>query len=141
MAPVWSCDSADQVWLYDCGRLGNDTGRSRDIDATLWSLGVTRLNGIFLSHADADHFNALPGMLQRFDVDQIVTPPHMLDDKPAVVRFEKRLKRRTVRAIAKGIAESLDSIRLRFYIHQSSVSRGPTMRTVWCCESIAAAPV
>lgn len=85
--------SSDQVWLYDCGRLGNDTGRSRDIDATLWSLGVTHLDGIFLSHADADHFNALPGVLQRFTVDQIVTPPGMLDDpEPAVVRARKEIE-------------------------------------------------
>ncbi len=55
----------DDVWLYDCGRLGNDTYSSRGIDSVLWSLGVTRLNGVFLSHADADHFNALPGVLRQ----------------------------------------------------------------------------
>ncbi|MCG8649592.1 MAG: ComEC/Rec2 family competence protein, partial [Pirellulales bacterium] len=70
----------NNVWLYDCGRLGNDLGSSRDIDATLWSLGVRRLQGIILSHADADHYNALPGVLRRFDVQQIVTPPGMLDE-------------------------------------------------------------
>lgn len=70
----------DDVWLYDCGRLGNDVGSSRDIDATLWSLGITRLDGIFLSHADADHFNALPGVLKRFKTTRIVTPPGMLSE-------------------------------------------------------------
>lgn len=68
----------DEVWLYDCGRLGNDVGSSRDIDTTLWALGTTRLHGIFLSHADADHYNALPGILRRFAVDRIVTAPGML---------------------------------------------------------------
>jgi competence protein ComEC len=68
----------DEVWLYDCGRLGNDVGSSRDIDATLWSMGVTQLDGIFLSHADADHYNALPGLLRRFGAAQIITPPGML---------------------------------------------------------------
>ncbi|WP_186775535.1 ComEC/Rec2 family competence protein [Rubripirellula tenax] len=66
------------VWLYDCGRLGNDVGSSRGIDEAIWSLGVTRLNGVFLSHADSDHFNALPGLLRRFRVDQICTPPGMM---------------------------------------------------------------
>ena len=56
----------EEVWLYDCGRLGNEAGSSRDIDATLWSLGLTRLDGIILSHADADHYNGLPGLLRRF---------------------------------------------------------------------------
>ena len=53
--------SENDVWLYDCGRLGNDTLSSRDIDVTLWSLGVTHLQGVFLSHADADHFNCAAG--------------------------------------------------------------------------------
>ncbi len=70
--------AADNVWLYDCGRMGNDNGSSRDIDATLWSLGVTQLRGIFLSHADADHYNALPGVLRRFAVERMITPPGML---------------------------------------------------------------
>lgn len=72
--------SGDDVWLYDCGRLGNDVGSSRDIDGVLWSLGVTRLDGILLSHADSDHFNALPGLIRRFAIDRIVTPPGMLDE-------------------------------------------------------------
>lgn len=72
--------SEDDVWLYDCGRMGNDKGSSRDIDAVLWSLGVTNLRGIFLSHADSDHYNATPGLLRRFGVQQIITPPGMLDE-------------------------------------------------------------
>jgi competence protein ComEC len=70
----------NDVWLYDCGRLGNDVNSSRDIDVALWSLGVTRLQGVFLSHADADHFNAVPGVLRRFGVGEIVTPRGMLDE-------------------------------------------------------------
>lgn len=77
--------SDDEVWLYDCGRLGNENGSSRDIDTALWSLGVTHLRGIVLSHADADHFNALPGLLRRFRVDHICTPPGMLaENEPAL---------------------------------------------------------
>ncbi|TWU23488.1 ComEC family competence protein [Novipirellula galeiformis] len=71
-------DDRGRVFLYDCGRLANEMGSSRDIDATLWSLGVTRLDAIFLSHADSDHYNAIPGVLRRFQVDRIITPPGML---------------------------------------------------------------
>ncbi|TWU57877.1 ComEC/Rec2 family competence protein [Rubripirellula reticaptiva] len=66
------------VWLYDCGRLGNDMGSSRYIDQAIWSLGITQLDGVFLSHADSDHFNALPGLVNRFRIDQVCTPPGML---------------------------------------------------------------
>ncbi len=68
------------VWLYDCGRLGNDEGSSRDIDTTLWSMGITQLDGIFLSHADSDHYNALPGVLRRFAAAKIITPPGLLGE-------------------------------------------------------------
>lgn len=77
--------SDDETWLYDCGRLGNERGSSRDIESVLWSLGVVRIQGVILSHADADHFNSLPGLLKRFSVDRIVTPPGMIDEsEPAL---------------------------------------------------------
>jgi len=85
--------SDDDVWLYDCGRLGNDNGSSRDIDDVLWSLGVTELTAIMLSHADADHFNALPGVLQRFRVRSIITPPGMFaQNKPALVASREAIR-------------------------------------------------
>lgn len=97
----------DDVWLYDCGRLGNDTGSSRDIDAALWKLGVTRLQGIILSHADADHFNALPGLLRRFSVAEIITPPGMLDEpEPALRKVRDAIGEAqvAVRELASGAA-------------------------------------
>lgn len=72
-------DDAGHVYLYDCGRMANQTGSSRDIDAALWAIGATRLDAIFLSHADSDHYNAIPGVLRRFAVDRIITPPGMLE--------------------------------------------------------------
>lgn len=69
----------EQVWLYDCGWLGNFRNRSNKIDEVLWSMGVTRIDGIVFSHADADHFNALPGLAKRFAIENIMTPPGMLD--------------------------------------------------------------
>lgn len=84
----------DAVWLYDCGRLGNESGSSRGIDSTLWSMGVVRLDRIVLSHADADHFNALPGLLRRFDVGEIVTPPGMLrESEPALIHVRQEIAR------------------------------------------------
>lgn len=67
-----------KVWLYDCGRMGNSDGTSRDIDTALWALGVTHLDGVFLSHADADHYNSFPALAERFSIDSVLTPPSML---------------------------------------------------------------
>ena len=77
------------VWLYDCGRMGNDIGISRKIDTALWSLGITRLDGVVLSHADADHYNALPGLLKRFAVTRVITPPGMLDSEADLVQLRR----------------------------------------------------
>jgi competence protein ComEC len=87
----------DETWLYDCGRLGNVQFSSHKIDSVLWSLGVTRLSGIFLSHADADHYNALPGLLRRFDVEAIYTPPDLFADRqPGLALVADEVRRRSI---------------------------------------------
>jgi len=65
--------------LYDCGSMGNQNYSSRGFHEPLWSQGITRLDAVVLSHADADHYNALPGLLRRFRIDQVVVPTGMLD--------------------------------------------------------------
>src|SRR5690606_29369757 len=47
------------------------------ISRYLWSRGITTIDGILLSHADVDHFNAVPGLLQRFRVGRVFVSPHM----------------------------------------------------------------
>lgn len=66
------------VYLYDCGRLGNALGTSREIDAALWSMGIYRIDAILLSHADADHYNAFGSLCDRFDVRRVILPAGML---------------------------------------------------------------
>jgi competence protein ComEC len=40
--------------------------------AVLWDEGVSRIDTLVISHADADHFNAVPELLERFVVGEIV---------------------------------------------------------------------
>ncbi|MEM0925120.1 MAG: ComEC/Rec2 family competence protein, partial [Planctomycetota bacterium] len=71
-------DDGGNAYLYDCGRLGNPMGTSRKIDSVLWSMNLTRLNHVFLSHADADHYNAFRAIAKRFRIDKLVVPRGML---------------------------------------------------------------
>jgi competence protein ComEC len=71
--------------LYDAGRLGMPEAAVRSISSVLWSRGVRHLDAVILSHADADHFNALPGLLQRFSVGVVYVGPAMFDDRPPAV--------------------------------------------------------
>jgi competence protein ComEC len=64
-----------QAILYDCGRMGDPHVGRRIIAPALWSHGLTRLDSVYLSHADLDHYNALPDLLDRFQIGELVIPP------------------------------------------------------------------
>jgi len=74
------------VLLCDAGRMGSPIGGARDISSCLWSRKIKGLDGIVLSHADADHFNAVPELLRRFRVDAVYAPPGAFDGKRGAVR-------------------------------------------------------
>ncbi len=61
--------------LYDCGRMGDPHVGRRSIAPALWSRGVRRLDAVILSHADSDHYNGLPDLLDRFEVGVVRVPP------------------------------------------------------------------
>lgn len=67
-------------FLYDAGQFSTPAYPVRTISEYLWNRGVTRLDGLFLSHPDMDHFNAVPGILERFPVARVYVPPQMFQD-------------------------------------------------------------
>ena len=71
--------------LYDAGQLGPSSAGVRTISAVLWHRGIAHLDAVIISHADADHYNALPGLLERFSVGVIYVSPVMFTrDSPAL---------------------------------------------------------
>ena len=64
-----------RVMLYDTGSLLGPEVTARQIAPFLWSRGISRIDEVFLSHADLDHFNGLPALMERFRVGQISTTP------------------------------------------------------------------
>jgi len=65
--------------LCDAGGMGVPTSVVRAVSASLWSRGIKHLDAVVLSHGDADHYNALPGLLDRFSVGAVYVPPGMFD--------------------------------------------------------------
>ena len=61
--------------LYDCGRMGDPRVGRRLIAPALWARGVRRIDVLILSHADSDHYNGLPDLLDRFEVAAVRVPP------------------------------------------------------------------
>lgn len=61
--------------IYDAGSMrGPDVVRTR-IAPYLWSRGIRRIDELFLSHADLDHFNGVRDLLERFPIGQITCTP------------------------------------------------------------------
>ncbi len=65
---------ANQTMIYDCGRMGEPQVGRRVIAPALWSRGVQRIDVVILSHADSDHFNGLPDLLDRFAIREVRVP-------------------------------------------------------------------
>ncbi|MFM2094755.1 MAG: hypothetical protein RIS70_1879 [Planctomycetota bacterium] len=66
--------------LYDAGHLGNPATVAQSLSACLWSKGITHLDAIVISHADLDHYNAVPTLLERFSVGVVYVSPGMIGD-------------------------------------------------------------
>lgn len=60
----------DRVFIYDAGRMGVPEFGVGIVSEFLWSRGRTHIDGVLLSHADADHYNLLPGLLERFTIGE-----------------------------------------------------------------------
>lgn len=65
--------------VYDAGSLGSPEYATQSIASYLWHRGIMRIDGIVISHADVDHYNAVPGLLERFNVGAIYVSPMMFD--------------------------------------------------------------
>jgi competence protein ComEC len=65
--------------LYDAGALGGPNVTRRQIAPYLWHRGIRRIDEVFLSHADLDHFNGLTALLDRFLVGQVTHTPTFPD--------------------------------------------------------------
>jgi competence protein ComEC len=72
--------------LYDTGSLSGPEVARRNIAPYLWSRGIRRIDEIYLSHADLDHFNGLVGLMDRFSIGQVSCTPTFRDRPTAAVR-------------------------------------------------------
>ena len=95
--------------LYDAGRLGSPAGGARSVAGFLWSRGITHLDAIVLSHADVDHYNAVPELLEKFSVGAIYVTPLMMRDEGAAMNK----LRAAIQRFRAPLVETLAGDRLR----------------------------
>ncbi|HYV35421.1 MAG TPA: ComEC/Rec2 family competence protein [Gemmataceae bacterium] len=83
--------------LYDVGSLRGPEVVRRQVAPFLWQRGFRRIDEVFLSHADLDHFNGLVSLMDRFAVGQVSCTPSFQDrPTPAVRKTMEELRRRGV---------------------------------------------
>lgn len=61
------------VLLLDTGALNRGEQAADIICGFLWSRGIRQVNGVVLSHADMDHYNAFPGLPGRVPIAEVIT--------------------------------------------------------------------
>ncbi len=76
-----------EVFLVDGGAMNRGERTSDLICHYLWNRGYRRLDGILISHADADHYNAVSGILQRMPVSELLTSQDFVASDSASVQF------------------------------------------------------
>ena len=72
--------------LYDAGSMRGPSAAPTIVGA-LTACGVRRLDDVILSHADLDHFNALPGLMERIAVGRVLTSPTFAKKPTNAVRI------------------------------------------------------
>ncbi len=86
-----------RVLLYDAGALSGPELLRRFIAPYLWQHGISRIDEVFVSHADLDHFNGLPALADRFRIGQITwTPSFAQKHSPGVAFVVQDLHRRGI---------------------------------------------
>ena len=65
--------------LYDAGQLQDASRGQQIVQSALWDRGHTAIDAMVLSHADIDHFNAVPGLTRTVGMHSVVMHPSFLD--------------------------------------------------------------
>jgi competence protein ComEC len=105
------------TWVYDCGRMRAPEVGRRVIAPALWARGVQHIDAIILSHADADHYNGLPDLLDRFSIGAVRVPPGFADaSNPGAIHLIGAVRARgiPVRPISDG--DHWESAGARFHV-------------------------
>ncbi len=75
-----------RVWVYDAGHLGSSDRSHQEIASALWQMGVSKIDTLIVSHADADHYNAVPGLVERFRIGCVASTERFWRSQDSAVR-------------------------------------------------------
>ncbi len=89
-------ETADgRIFLVDAGAMNRGSRTADIVCHYLWSRGYRRIDGIFVSHADLDHYNAVSEILTRVPVQELLTSKDVLRSQSSSVQALLRLTKQT----------------------------------------------
>lgn len=83
-ATVVECD--DRVIIVDSGCMNQGRRAGETVSEFLWTRGWNHIDDVVISHADSDHYNAIPTLLSRFPVGHIITSDQFVRSTDEAVR-------------------------------------------------------
>jgi competence protein ComEC len=69
----------DRVLVYDCGAAGRPQTAALTLQRFLLDRGVTEIDGLLVSHSDADHFNGVEQLTETLSIDRLLLSRHFPD--------------------------------------------------------------
>lgn len=94
-----------ETLVYDVGQMGAPQAASRTLARFLWCRGRRHIDAVLLSHADLDHLNGLPDIMDRFSIGAVYVTPQMLAAEhgaPAALLQQVRARGIDLRPLAAG---------------------------------------
>jgi competence protein ComEC len=70
-----------KTMVYDSGSLSSPEFAARAVSSYLFSQRIRTIDQLVISHADADHYNALPELVSRFAVKEVCYTQRMFQDE------------------------------------------------------------
>lgn len=110
-------EAADKVFLFDAGAMNRGDRTADVIAGYLWSRGHRMVDAVILSHADADHYNAVRGLLEKMPIGQVLTSQQFAQSGSAEVEgLTNALRSLETPAslILHGDSLQADALRVRF---------------------------
>lgn len=80
-------ENGDQVILVDAGSFNQSRRAAEIVSEFLWTQGWNHIDAIVISHADSDHYNAVPMLIRRFPVGQILTSREFVSSTDELVQM------------------------------------------------------
>ena len=89
---TWIESRNGQNVLFDAGSMSSSRFAAETVSNVLWEKQVEHLDAVIISHADLDHFNAVPELARRFSIGIVyISEPMARSEHPVVAELLKQL--------------------------------------------------